>query len=90
MPVSIDVQVHFSVCLLQLLRPLNLGDVTTTPGICLVGKQPYIRFYISKAENKTPETELRKAVPAKQAGKRLVNSGEKIKSLKRQLAWPVL
>lgn len=90
MPVSVDVHVHFSICLLQLLSPLNLGDATKTPRICLVGNQPYIRFSVSMAESKTPETELRKAVPAKQTGKRLVTSGEQMKSLERQWAWPVL
>lgn len=91
-PASVDACVHISVCLLKacLLSPLNLGDVTQIPGISLVGNQLYIGFFVSRAESKPPEIWLRKAVPVEQIGKGLISSGEIIKALERQWAWPAL
>lgn len=89
-PAIVGAHIHISVCLLKLLSPLNLGDVTKTPGICLVGNQSYIGFSVFRAESKPPEIRLRKAAPVEQIGKGLINSGEIIKALESQWAWPVL
>ena len=51
-PASVDARVHISVRLLKLLSPLNLGGVTRTPGICLVGSHSHIEFSVSRAESK--------------------------------------
>lgn len=62
-PASVAASINFSVCLLKLLSPLNLGDVTKTPGTCLAGSQSHLGFSVSRAESKPPEVHLRKAVP---------------------------
>lgn len=59
---SVVASVNFSVCLLKLLSPLSLGDVTKTSGTCLVGSQSHLGFSVSRAESKPPEVHLRKAV----------------------------
>lgn len=45
---------------------------------------------MSRAESKSPEIQLRKAVPVVQIGKGLISSGEIIEALERQWVWPVL
>lgn len=59
-PASVAASINFSVCLLKL--PLNLGDVTKTPGTCLVGSQSHLGFSVSRPESRPPEVHLRKAV----------------------------